>query len=878
MMGRGAPLTTISSEMIALRSSLTNDILLRDRRSNHAVIASCSRMNSRSDAKRCGQALCGFDQILATDQSTVGQFAVALSQLSQAGHTVLPGAVICADTFSTFLTQIDWDFPLLQHFPQSNLHLKVDQPLQLRAIAQAIGQGITTTPLPPEWVADWLDVLAVFNGKLARFMPSLWLPPPHEPLPLQFNGLLKPRYGLIEPNGLATSIKQLWSSLFSAPSLFFWERSGIPLEQLRLAVVIQPLPIRPQMEFCRDQDQESICGQNDTQLSESLSLPVSGFVEITATHLYLQATYGLSESLVQGEVLPDTYEVHFSTGTVHRQLGHKTHAYWGPELVPLDAKWHQQFTLDDPALQALIALFETISLPEDPPALTLEWLLSPKLATVHAVTEPITILGLWDELPFPIDHQPSMSLSARSINSGGEANHAVTIPPHLRPYRLGSGLPAASGQRIATAWVTQDLKQETPVSLVDQILVVPSIQPDDLPWLKQVAGIVCEQGGLTCHGAILARELGLPAVVGMAQSTTCLHTGQLLFLDGDHGEVFELKPSTIVPRVSAWPQPPSAEPLQLSSPSQPLSTQLWVNLSQPSSIDRARGLPIEGVGLLRSEWMFLDILEQQHPHRWFQQGRQAELLTRMKTKIQAFAQGFALRPVFYRSLDLRSPELATLIGSNDLEPIEANPVLGLRGTSRYVREPQLFDLELAALAQLRQQGYDNLNLLLPFVRSIEEFCFCRDRIIAAGLTLSPQFQVWIMAEVPSVLFLLPEYVQAGVQGIAIGTNDLTQLLLGVDRNHSLLTPTLNECHPAVRAAITHLIQTARTLGIPCSMCGQATVHYPDLIVQAVTAGITALSVDIDAVVQTREAIAQAEQHRGARVEALPQLHPFPPLL
>jgi pyruvate,water dikinase len=200
-----------------------------------------------------------------------------------------------------------------------------------------------------------------------------------------------------------------------------------------------------------------------------------------------------------------------------------------------------------------------------------------------------------------------------------------------------------------------------------------------------------------------------------------------------------------------------------------------------------------------------------------------------------------------------------LVGDPSTSEPDVNPVLGLHGTRRYLIDPTYFDLELDALAQVYSQGYTNVQLILPFVRSVEEFTFCRTRVQQAGLADHPNFQLWIMAEVPSVLFLLPDYVKAGVQGISIGTNDLTQLLLAVDRDREPLGSALDAGHPAVRRAIEQLIETARTLGIPCSICGQAPAQYPDLIDSLVAWGITSISVDINDVKPTYTAIARAEQ-------------------
>ncbi len=288
-----------------------------------------------------------------------------------------------------------------------------------------------------------------------------------------------------------------------------------------------------------------------------------------------------------------------------------------------------------------------------------------------------------------------------------------------------------------------------------------------------------------------------------------------------------------------------------------IATRLLVNLSQPNLIGQALSLPVDGVGLLRSELMALTLLEGQHPNTWLNDGRKSQLLERWSEYLMLFARAFAPRPVFYRSLDWRSHELSSF----DHHNLQSSPqsVLGERGTFSYLANPAVFEMELAALATAQKAGYTNINLVLPFVRTVEEFSFCRKKVEQARLTQVSEFKLWIMAEVPSVLFLLPEYVKAGVQGISIGTNDLTQLLLGVDREQGQLAKAFDERHPAVMNAVAQLIRMAKDAGIPCSICGQAPAQYPEIIERLVEWGITSISVEPEAVSRTHQAIARAEK-------------------
>ncbi|MBE9013514.1 hypothetical protein IQ250_25300, partial [Pseudanabaenaceae cyanobacterium LEGE 13415] len=255
------------------------------------------------------------------------------------------------------------------------------------------------------------------------------------------------------------------------------------------------------------------------------------------------------------------------------------------------------------------------------------------------------------------------------------------------------------------------------------------------------------------------------------------------------------------------------------------------------SISAAADINIDGIGLLRSELMLGGMLESINPDQ-------------LAKRIQTFTEAFSPRPVFYRSLDVRSHEFQTAA--------EINPMLGNRGTFSYLQDSSRFDLELAALQQVLEAGCSNLRLVLPFVRTIEEFVFCRRRIEQMGLFDYAQFQVWIMAEVPSVLFLLEEYVKAGVQGICIGTSDLTQLILGVDRDQSTMAKVFDESHPAVMNAIAQLIQSAQRFKIPCSISTQAAITSK-LIDRWVECGVDAISVNLSAVELAHRTIARAEQ-------------------
>jgi pyruvate,water dikinase len=288
-------------------------------------------------------------------------------------------------------------------------------------------------------------------------------------------------------------------------------------------------------------------------------------------------------------------------------------------------------------------------------------------------------------------------------------------------------------------------------------------------------------------------------------------------------------------------------------------TKILVNLSEPSQVQRAAALDVEGVGLLRAELMVLEALDGQHPRLLIEEDRTAEFIDRMAAALTTFASAFAPRPITYRTIDFRTNEFSGLQGGDRFEPHEANPMIGYRGALRYTCEPDLLRLELDAIARVWDEGHTNFHVMVPFVRTARELETVRDIFAGAGLLHRRGFELWVMAEVPSVLFNLERFAQLGVAGISIGSNDLTQLMLGADRDSELVAQVFDERDPAVTGYLEQLIPKARSLGLQTSICGQAPSVYPEYAELLVRAGIDCISVNMDAVDRTRRSVAAAER-------------------
>ncbi|MEJ6484483.1 putative PEP-binding protein [Nostoc punctiforme UO1] len=765
-----------------------------------------------------------LDQIKLQDRAKVGDKAFYLSRIMQRGYPVVPGFVVSAEILRQFLENLNSSESLVADLPHSSLHLDVANWRQLQQVAGRLRQEILTATVPQQWVSTIFQAAREWQTSCLILRPTLAVSTA-TPSMKNISGLLESVFCQCEPEAIAWALKRTWSQIFRARSLLYWQRAGgINLQQINLGVLVQPVE----------------------------NAIASGLLKANSSGWEIEATWGLGVAIAQGEVQPDIYYIQQATGVVlEQQLGNKILAYAVNDAAP------EAFSQPTPnsVLTPDHTSLSTYVLPE---AQQKQYALQEEyLQQIIALgTQLVSELGKTFTIKWTIAQQTTSSkLYITQVSS------PQSVIPHGQFIR---GLGAAGGRVVATALVINNSQQKPEHLPKGVILVVPTITPDWLPLLHQVTGIITEHGGLTSHAAILARELRIAAVVNATSATTLIQTGERLLLDGDRGEVYRIKGDSKEEMEKEreekllslhHPNPQAPHPT-VTSHLPMIATQLLVNLSQSSLIEQVQSFPVDGVGLLRSELMLLNILDGQHPNSWILGGRQAELLELWSEQIMQFARAFAPRPVFYRSLDWRSQDLPSL--SDSLES-SSKSMLGERGTFSYLRNPAVFELELQALARVQQAGYTNVNLLLPFVRTVEEFVFCRRKVEQALLTKVSQFQLWMMAEVPSVLFLLPEYVKAGAVGISIGTNDLTQLLLGVDREQGQLAKVFNERHPAVMGAIAQLIQMAKSAGIPCSICGQAPALYPEIIDKLVEWGITSISVEPEAVERTYQAIARAEQ-------------------
>jgi len=748
-----------------------------------------------------------FEDLGKSDVSKAGGKGANLGELVRAGLPVPPGFVITAQAYLLFTTESG----LSQKIAHAMEGLNVDDTSQLQAKSREVQGLIIGTEMPANIKGEIIkayEELSKRDSSRALYVAVRSSATMEDSEQASFAGMNATFLNVHGKEDLIRKVKECWASLYGARVIFYRAKKEF-LDEPVIAVVVQKMV---------NSDKAGVMFTANPSNNNMSSLVIEG-------------AFGLGEVVVGGLVSPDYYEVEKSSLKVKdARISHKNFKIIRDEKgrnknVDLSDKEAEQPVLSEAEVLELASLGLKIEQHYGSPQDT-EWAIEGK--KIYMVqSRPITTLIHAAE---------------------GVFDKAVDVEESRELIR---GLGASPGRGSGDVRVLASPDKDDGFESGD-VLVAEMTTPDWVPLMKKASAIVTDGGGMTCHAAIVSREMGLPCVVGTRNATKVLSDKMLVTVDGTHGIVYEgkLKEEKKV-------EEPGTQVLAKTAPIV-TATKLYVNLAMPHEAERIAKEDVDGIGLLRAEFMVIDACDGVHPSQLIEDGKSNQFIDAMVRKLRIFTRAFHPRPIIYRAIDFRTNEFRNLRGGEKYETVEQNPMIGFRGCYRYVLNPALFELELKVIHRVRELD-KNLHLMIPFVRTLWEFKRCKKIIDESGLMDDREMQLWVMAEVPSVVYWLEDYAKAGISGVSIGSNDLTQLVLGVDRDSEICAPLYDERDKAVLEAIKSIVKTAQKMGITCSICGQAPSNYPDFAEKLVEWGITSVSVNPDVIDRTRHNIAAAEQ-------------------
>ncbi|TFG98455.1 MAG: phosphoenolpyruvate synthase [Myxococcales bacterium] len=762
-----------------------------------------------------------------------------IGALSQSGVRVPDGFALTVDAFHAHLRGAGLEAEI-----QATLD-RLD-PGDIAALAEAGARlrcRVAEAPLPKQVAEEAQAAYSLLSGRFGEAETDVAVrsSATAEDLPTaSFAGQQESFLNVRGANDFDVAIRRCMASLYTDRAIVYRHEQGIAHGDVALSVGVQKM-VRS------DRASAGVIFTLDTE---------SGFRDV----VLVTGSFGLGELVVQGRVNPDEFWVHKPTlaagfrAIVRRERGEKA-----TKLVYGDLRAVKEMRVArEERLRFVLSDDEVLELAR--------WAVAVERHYSERAGHPVPMDLEWAK--------DGRSGELFVVQARPETVHSRSSAPKIELFRLrGTGRLLVSGKAVGSRVGVGPVRVIRSTSeLVNfqpgEVLVAGMTDPDWEPVLARAAALVTDQGGRTCHAAIVSRELGLPCVVGTGKGSRVLRDGDRVTVfcaEGDTGRVYEGELPVEREEIDPATLPESPVPLML-------------NLANPDLAFQLAQLPSAGVGLLRIEflvnhWIGIHPMALVHPERVDEDVR-AEILRRtegwpkpsdhfverMASGVGVIAAAFHPRPVIVRFSDFKSNEYAGLIGGKVFEPVEANPMLGFRGASRYTDERyrEGFALECRAICRVREEmGLENVKVMIPFCRTLGEARRVQQEMAKHGLVRGEKgLEVWVMCEIPNNVVLAEEFAQL-FDGFSIGSNDLTQLVLGIDRDSEILAPLFDERDPGVLRMIETVVERAHRAGRRVGICGQAPSDHPDLAVFLAKIGIDSISLVPDSLPRVARRLAGA---------------------
>jgi len=770
-----------------------------------------------------------FEELKKDDVPIVGGKCANLGEMLRAGIPVPPGFAVTAYAYKRFIEETKIAEKIYDILDETIKDPK--DPKQYEEASRKIRALIESTPIPEYLKKEIIEnyrklckktkskevFVAVRSSATAEDLPGA-----------SFAGQQETFLNVKGEDELLNSVRKCWSSLFTPRAIFYRTQKGFRHEKVLISVAVQKMV-------------------NSRSSGVMFTLhPVTG----DRSKIVIESVWGLGEAIVSGAVTPDHFEVDKNTfKIVVKNIVKKTVEY------VRDPKTGKTIHAEVPPER------------QEAPSLTDEEVVElakiAKKIEEHYGTPQDIEFAVDRDLPFPknlfiVQSRPETVWSVKEAEAKAESSGSTSV---AEAEIVLKGLPASPGVYGGKAKVVLSPEEAAKEIQKGDILVTKMTNPDWVPYMRVAGAIVTDEGGMTCHAAIVSRELGIPCIVGAREATKLMKSGETYTVDARSGVIYEgLVEELIKP---AEEEKAAAVAGVVAQAPVVTGTKIYVNISIPDVAEKvAKETQADGVGLLRAEHLMLSVGK--HPRLLIEEGGEQKMIDAFAEGIRKVAQAFYPKPVVYRFLDFKPDEFLSLPGGEKYEEeaghVGPNPLIGYRGAFRYIKEPDIFRLECRAIKKVREEyGLKNVWVMVPFVRRVEEFVQAKRIMEEEGLKRGPDFKVWIMVEVPSTVLLIDKFIEAGIDGVSFGTNDLTMLILGIDRDDAAVQEIYDERNLAVLRAVSHVIRICRKHGVTTSICGQAPSNYPEVVEFLVKEGATSISVNPDKVIETRNLVAMIER-------------------